>query len=337
VKAAQDLAPSVGVAPAARALGVCRATLYRRLRPPSPPPTARPPAPSPRALAAPERQAVLDVLHEDRFVDRAPAAVVACLLDEGRYLASERTFYRILAAHDEVRERRDQLLHPPRAVPRLCARAPNAVWAWDITALQGPVRGLFLYLYAMLDLFSRYVVAWMVAPRQSGPLAAEFVGQAARRAGIEPGTLVAHSDRGAPMTSRTLAVKYEELGVTPSRSRPRVSDDNPHPESLFKTTKYHPTCPDAFMGLEHARAHFDEFFRWYNHEHRHAGIAHLTPADVYFGRVDAVLAVRQAALDAAFAAHPERFPRGRPVHARPPGEVWINPPILAVPELAGTP
>jgi putative transposase len=329
VRAAEDLAPSVGVVAATRSLGVSRATVYRRRRAPAGA-RFRFPRPSPRALSCAERQGALDVLHEDRFVDRAPAAVVAVLLDEGRYVASERTLYRILAANSEVRERRDQLRHPPRAVPRLCAKAPRQVWTWDITPLPGPARGSFFHLYVMLDLFSRYVVAWMVALRQTGELAAHFVQDAVRREGVEPGTLISHSDRGSPMTSQSLALKYAELGVTPSKSRPRVSNDNPYSESQFKTAKYHPTYPDAFLDDEDARRHFDEFFRWYNHEHRHGGIASLTPADVHFGRIEPVVAQRQAALDAAFAAHPERFPRGRPVHPRPPAEVWINPPPAVV-------
>jgi len=329
VRAAEDLAPSVGVAAATRSLGVSRATVYRRRRAPASGRIRRP-RPSTRALSGGERQVALDVLHEDRFVDRAPAAVVAVLLDEGRYVASERTLYRILAANSEVRERRDQLRHPPRAVPRLCAKAPRQVWTWDITPLPGPVRGIFFHLYVMLDLFSRYVVAWMVALRQTGELAAHFVEDAVRREGVEPGTLISHSDRGSPMTSLSLALKYAELGVAPSKSRPRVSNDNPFSESQFKTVKYHPSYPDAFFDDEDARRHFDGFFRWYNHEHRHGGIASLTPADVHFGRIDAVVARRQAALDAAFAAHPERFPRGRPLHPRPPQEVWINPPLAVV-------
>jgi putative transposase len=285
----------------------------------------------PRALEPGERQAALALLHEERFVDRSPAAVVACLLDEGRYVASERTLYRLLAEHGEVRERRNQRRHPPRAVPRLCARAPREVWTWDITPPPGPARGIVFHLYVMLDLFSRYVVAWMVALRQSGLLAAQFVQEACRREGVQPGTLVAHQDRGAPMTSRSLALMYADLGVVPSHSRPRVSNDNPFSESQFKTAKYHPTYPDQFLDAEHARAHFDEFFRWYNHDHRHGGLACLTPADVHFGRVDEVVRRRQTTLDAAFAAHPERFPRGRPVQARPPCEVWINPPAAKTP------
>jgi putative transposase len=302
--------------------------MHRRGRPP----VARRPraaTASARALLPAERDVALGVLHEERFVDRAPAEIVATLLDEGRYVASERTLYRLLEANDELRERRDQLRHPPRAVPRLCARAPRQVWSWDITPLPGPARGMWLQLYVMLDIFSRYVVAWMVAARQTGALAAHFVEDAVRREGVKPGTLISHTDCGSPMTSQSLALKYIELGVAPSRSRPRVSDDNPFSESHFKTAKYHPSYPDAFLDEGHARRHFDEFFRWYNHDHRHGGIATLAPADVHFGRVDAVIAIRQAALDAAFVAHPERFPRGRPIHPRPAAEVWINPPPVA--------
>jgi putative transposase len=326
VRAAEDLAQHVGVVAATDSLGVSRATLYRRRRP-SPEHRPRVARRSPRALAPAERSLALEVLHEERFVDRAPAAVVACLLDEGRYVASERTLYRLLTENHEVRERRNQRRHPLRPVPRLCARAPREVWTWDITPLPGPVRGIFFQLFVMLDLFSRYVVAWMVAARQTADLAAHFVKEAVAREGVQPGTLVAHSDRGAPMTSRSLALLYADLGVLPSHSRPRVSNDNPFSESQFKTAKYHPTYPDVFLDEEDARRHFEKFFLWYNHDHRHGGLACFTPADVHLGRVEEALRVRQAALDAAFAAHPERFPRGRPVHARPPAEVWINPPI----------
>jgi len=326
VKAAQTLGGELGVAAATSALGVPRATFYRHRQPrPGPRSTAK--RPSPRALAPAERAQALAVLHAPEFVDKAPAEITATLLDQGSYVASTRTLYRLLEQHGEVRERRDQRRHPPRAVPRLCAKAPNTVWSWDITPLPGPARGMFFQLYVMLDLYSRYVVAWMVALRQNADLASHFVRDAVQRAGIAPGTLFTHQDRGAPMTSRSLALTYADLGVVPSFSRPRVSNDNPFSESQFKTAKYHPTYPEAFVDEESARAHFEKFFAWYNHEHRHGGIAFFTPADVHFGRVEQVLVTRQAALDRAFAAHPERFPRGRPVQDRPPKEVWINPPL----------
>ena len=326
MRAAEELGRGVGVASATQALGVARATLYRRRTPPVPTMGPRPLRASPRALYTSERESALALLHEDRFVDRSPAAIVAALLDESHYVASERTMYRILDENGEVAERRDQRVHPVHAVPRLCARAPKQVWTWDITPLPGLVRGAWFQLYVMLDLFSRYVVAWMVALQQTGALAAHFVEDAVRREGVLPGTLISHADRGSPMISQSLALKYAELGVTPSKSRPRVSNDNPFSESHFKTAKYHPTYPDEFVDIEHAKRHFGEFFRWYNHDHRHSGLALLTPANVHFGRVEQVMTVRQATLDAAFAAHPERFVRGRPIHPRPPTEVWINKP-----------
>jgi putative transposase len=326
VKAAESLAGDVGVVAATSALGVSRATLYRRRQPRGTPRSTVQP-PSSRALDPVERNRVLAVLNDPEFVDKAPAEIEAILMDRCVYVGSARTMYRLLAAHGELRERRDQRRHPPRSVPRLCATAPNMVWSWDITPLPGPARGMFFQLYVMLDLFSRYVVAWMVAARQNADLASQFVRDAVRRAGIAPGTLVTHQDRGAPMTSRSLALTYADLGVVPSFSRPRVSNDNPYSESQFKTAKYHPTYPGDFADEEAARSHFEDFFRWYNHEHRHSGIAYLTPADVHLGRVDQVLAVRQGTLDQAFAAHPERFPRGRPIHRRPPAEVWINRPL----------
>lgn len=330
MKVAETFAVDLGVTRAAAALGAARSTLYRR-REPKQGPRATVKLPSPRALAPAEREHALAVLHAPEFVDKAPAKITATLLDRGLYVGSTRTLYRLLAQHGEIRERRDQRRHPPRTVPRLCATAPRAVWSWDITPLPGPARGLFFQLYVMLDLFSRYVVAWMVAAKQNAELAAHFVRDAVKREGIQPGTLFTHQDRGSPMTSRSLAQTYADLGVVASFSRPRVSNDNPYSEAHFKTAKYHPTYPDAFVDEGHARQHFEAFFGWYNNEHRHSGIAYFTPADVHFGRVEQVLVTRQAALDLAFAAHPERFPRGRPVHHRPPAEVWINPP-LSLPE-----
>lgn len=321
--AAAELAAEVGVKPACAALGVSRATYYRRRAPSGP----RQPRPAPaRALSSDERRAVVDVLASPRFVDRAPEEVHATLLEEGRYLCSPRTMYRILKAEAPVRERRDQLRHPSYEKPELVATAPNQVWSWDITKLLGPQRWNYFYLYVLLDIFSRYVVGWMLAPRENSTLAGRLIEETCARQGVRPQVLTLHSDRGAPMTSKCTAQLLADLGVTRSLSRPRVSDDNPFSEAQFKTLKYHPGFPKRFDGQGHAQRYCRSFFPWYNHEHRHGGIAMLTPADVHLGRVDAVVARKQAALDVAYEAHPERFVHGRPLVARPPTAVYINQP-----------
>ena len=285
--AVQPLASQVGVAPACRALGVPRASFYRRQRPA---PGHQQPRPTPaRALRASERAHVLDVLASPRFVDRSPAEVVATLLDEGRYLCAERTMYRILAANQPVRERRNQRSHPCYTKPELVATGPNQTWSWDITRLRGPKRWTSFYLYVLLDIFSRYVVGWMVADRENAALAATLIEETCLKQGIEPQVLTLHSDRGAPMTSKCTAQLLADLGVTRSLSRPQVSDDNPFSEAQFKTLKYHPGFPGRFEDITAAIAFCRSFFPWYNTEHRHAGIAMLTPDDVHHHRAPDVL------------------------------------------------
>ena len=288
--AVQPLASQVGVAPACRALGVPRASFYRRQRPA---PGHQQPRPTPaRALCASERAHVLDVLASPRFVDRSPAEVVATLLDEGQYLCAERTMYRILAANQPVRERRNQRSHPCYTKPELVATGPNQTWSWDITQLRGPKRWTSFYLYVLLDIFSRYVVGWMVADRENAALAATLIEETCLKQGIEPQVLTLHSDRGAPMTSKCTAQLLADLGVTRSLSRPQVSDDNPFSEAQFKTLKYHPGFPGRFEDITAAIAFCRSFFPWYNTEHRHAGIAMLTPDDVHHHRAPDVLAQR---------------------------------------------
>jgi len=269
---------------------------------------------------------VLATLTEERFVDRAPEEVYATLLDEDTFLCSPRTMYRILKAHKAVQERRRQRRHPEYKKPELVARAPNEVWSWDITKLKGPSKGVYFYLYVLMDIFSRLVVGWMLADRENANLAGVLIAESCTRHGVRPDTLMLHSDRGAPMTAKCTAQLLSDLGVTRSLSRPHVSDDNPFSEAQFKTLKYAPAFPNRFGGYEHARSHCREFFPWYNGEHRHSGIAMLTPRNVHEGRADEVLAKRNAALDAAFAVHPERFPRGAPKVRPLPEAVWINPP-----------
>jgi putative transposase len=285
-----------------------------------------------------ERQTVLDVLHEPRFADLAPAQVFATLLEEGRYLCSLRTMHRILGEHAEVRERRDQLRHPAYARPELLATRPNELWSWDITKLLGPQKWTYFYVYVILDVFSRYVVGWMVAHRESAALAEKLIEETCVRQRIESGQLTLHADRGSSMTSKPVAFLLADLGVTKTHSRPHVSDDNPFSEAHFKTMKYRPDFPDRFGELEDARAFCCDFFAWYNDEHHHSALGLLTPGDVHHGRTQQRTAERQAVLDRAFAAHPERFPHGRPIAPRPPREVWINKPTQAAGALpAGEP
>jgi putative transposase len=325
--AAETLVPNVGTAAACRAMGVARATLYRRRRPKKPRDETRRKRRQPRALAYRERQAVLDVLHSPRFVDKAPAAVYATLLDEGTYHCSIRTMYRILHDHDEVRERRNQLRHPNYKKPELLATGPNEVWSWDITKLLGPAKWTYYYLYVILDIYSRYVVGWMLASRENADLATRLIRESIDRQNVNPGELIIHSDRGPSMKSHSVAQLLGSLGVTKSHSRPHVSNDNPFSESQFKTLKYRPAFPDRFGSQQDAHAFCKPFFHWYNHEHYHSGLGMLTPATVHYGRAAEILAARQQTLDVAFGAHPERFVRKPPVPASLPEAVWINPPI----------
>jgi len=317
-----DLAPTVGTQAACQALGMSRATVYRHRRPrPTPAPRPRPA----RALTAAERDAVRGELHEPRFVDLAPAEVYATLLDEGRYLCSLRTMYRVLAAAHEVRERRNQLRHVA-PTPELLATRPNEVWSWDITKLLGPAKWTYFYLYVILDIFSRYVVGWMVAHQERAALAERLIEVASETQEIVPGQLTIHADRGASMTSKPVALLLADLGITRTHSRPHVSNDNPFSEAQFKTLKYRPTFPERFGSLQAARAFCQPFFRWYNAEHRHTGIALLTPGMVHYGQAEAVRVQRAHVLAAAYAAHPERFVRKPPTPPAVPDTVWINPP-----------
>jgi putative transposase len=317
--------PRLGIAPLCEALGLAKATYYRQVKPRPP---AAPRGPSHRSLGAQERRAVLDVLHEPRFADQAPAEVYATLLDEGRYLCSERTMYRVLAENAEVRERRNQLRHPNYKAPELLATAPNQLWSWDITKLLGPRKWTYFYLYVILDVYSRYVVGWMLAHRETAALAERLIQETCGRQGIQPAQLTIHADRGTSMKSKPVALLLADLGVTKSHSRPHVSNDNPFSESQFKTMKYRPDFPDRFGCIEHGRAHCGDFFPWYNNEHRHSGLSLLTPHDVHYGLAAARLRARDTVLTAAFAARPERFPAGAPSAGAVSAEVWINKPAV---------
>jgi len=332
--AVTHLAPTVGVVAACDSLCVARASFYRQrpvLGPPASPapapavPSVRPPPP--RALSPVERASVLTVLHEERFQDCSPAAVQATLLDEGQYLCSIRTMYRILEDEGESGERRDQLVHPAYQRPELLATAPNQLWSWDITKLRGAAKWTYFYLYVILDVFSRYVVGWMIAPREGAELAKQFIEETIGKQQVPAGQLTIHADRGKVMTSKPVAFLMADLGVTKSHSRPYVSDDNPYSESQFRTMKYRPEFPDRFGCIQDSRAFCQDFFHWYNHEHRHSGIGLLAPAMVHFGDAGTVLANRQTVLDAAYQTHPDRFVRRPPRPLPLPSAVWINRPV----------
>lgn len=327
MEAALTLSCDVGIKAACDALDLPRSGFYRReARKNAPPaePTKRPIPP--RALSSDERQDVLDLLHSDRFADQAPHQVYATLLDEGEYRCSIRTMYRILDAHTEVKERRNQLSHPMYQKPELLATAPNQVWSWDITKLLGPVKWSYFYLYVILDIFSRYVVGWMIAPAESAALAETLIREACEKQKIESGRLTIHADRGSSMRSKPVAFLLADLGVTKTHSRPHTSDDNPYSEAQFKTLKYRPDFPERFGCIEDARSFCQDFFPWYNKEHRHTGIGLLTPEALHCGLADEVRAARAAVLQAAYEAHPERFVRKMPVPPVVPEAAWINKP-----------
>jgi putative transposase len=319
----ESLAAQVGVRPACAALNVSPATLYRHRKPATP---AEPRPAPPLALPDQERQEVLETLRSPRFVDAAPRQVWAQLLDEGRYLCSVRTMYRYLEAAGETRERRDQLRRPSYPKPELLATAPNQVWSWDITKLKGPAKWTYFYLYVILDIFSRYVVGWMLAHRESKTLAQKLIEETVEKYDIEPGQLTVHADRGPSMTSKPVAQLLGELGITKTHSRPYTSNDNPYSEAQFKTLKYRPDFPKRFGSFEDAETHCQGFIDWYNTEHCHTGLGLLTPQDVHYGRAEQILQQRADVLQAAFDAHQNRFKGRRPHPGKLPKAVWINPP-----------
>ena len=325
------LAPVVGTTAACKAIGWPRSSWYRtHRRSPAPPRSPRPrlaPRRQPRALTPAEQQQVLDTLHAGRFWDQAPASVYATLLDEGVYLCSIPTMYRLLRAAGETGDRRRHATHPARVKPELVATAPNRVWSWDITKLHGPAKWTYYYLYTILDIYSRYVVGWMAAAAEAASLAERLPADTITAQGVAADQLGVHADRGTSMTSKPVAMLLADLGVTKSHSRPHVPDDNPYSESQFKTLKQHPTFPERFGSVQDARSFCQDFFRWYNHEHYHSGIALLTPADVHYGRAEQVIDARAMVLDGAYATHPERFVRKPPQPLQLPGQVWINKPL----------
>jgi len=312
---------------ACAAVGLSRATFHRRQRAAKRPTAPTNPRPKPaRALAADERQGVLDLLREDRFPGQAPAEVYATLLDEGIYRCSIRTMYRILQENDEVRERRQQLRHPVYVKPELLAERPNQVWSWDISKLMGPSKWTYFCLYVIIDIFSRRVVGWCVADTESAALFKPLFESAVDHHAVSPGRLTLHADRGPSMKAKATALLLAGLGVTKSHSRPHTSNDNPFSESCFKTLKYQPQFPKRFGCIQDAKTFCRTFFDWYNQDHHHLGIGLMTPDQVHYGQADEVHATRQKILDHAFRDNPERFVNKAPQPPQKPTAVWINPP-----------
>ena len=327
IHSTEQLAQTVGVVDACQALDISKSSLYRS-RQSVMAEAALPVEPtlSPRALSQAERGIVRQVLDSERFQDQAPREVYATLIDEGRYLCSIRTMYRILDENEQVGERRNQLRHPNYVKPELLATKPNQLWSWDITKLLGPAKWTYYYLYDILDIFSRYVVGWLIAERESASLAEELIAATCLRQNIQPNQLTIHADRGSSMTSKPVALLMADLGVTKTHSRPHVSNDNPFSEAQFKTLMYRPDYPGQFGCQPDARSWAQEFFQWYNYEHHHSALGLLTPADVHFGRAQAVFAQRQQVLSAAYQKNPERFVKGQPIPPQLLQAVWINPP-----------
>jgi putative transposase len=322
-----QLTPLVGTTAALATVGADRATWYRHHRQsPAPPRPERVATPQPRALTLVERKEIKATLESDEFVDEAPATVYAKLLDQGTYLASVSTMYQVLHEHDEVRERRRQATHPAHKKPELIATGANSVWSWDITKLHGPEKWTYYYLYVILDIYSRYAVGWMLARAERAELSKRLINDTILKQGVTKDQLTIHSDRGSPMIAKGVAHLLADLGVTKSLSRPHVSNDNPFSESQFRTFKYRPDFPDRFGSFEDGQAHCARFFRWYNDDHRHSGIGLHTPADVHYGRAEAIREQRGVVLLDAYGKHPERFVRKIPTPPVLPLAAWINQP-----------
>lgn len=325
--AIEELTPEIGVTAACDALGFPRATWHRRHRPPAVLKPTSPRPPNSWGLTSEERQGFLDLANSAEFVDKAPPQIYHTLLDHGCYICSVRTMYRILAAEGQVKERRNQLRHPEYKRPELLATGPNQLWSWDITKLRGPVKGAYYQLYVVIDVFSRYVVGWLLASHESDELAKQLLETSYEKHGVEPGQLTVHADRGTSMTSVGVAGLLERLDVRKSHSRPGNSDDNPYSESQFKTMKYRPDYPDRFGSREDALAFCRPFFDWYNNENYHSGICWLTPASVHYGQADRILATRHVTLTSFYQVNPKRFRNGAPKRYKLPGAVWINRPF----------
>ena len=309
-----------------KSLGLPRATFYRLLKPAKQKKKRETKVNSPRSLTTTEKENISDILHELRFIDAAPAEIYSKLLDEGKYYCSISSFYRVLRELKEVQERRNILRHPNYDKPELLVTGPNQVWSWDITKLKGPRKGTIFYLYVILDIYSRFVVGWLIATSEKALIAKHLIEETCERQNVDTLTLTIHSDRGSSMTSKAVAELLSDLGVTKSLNRPHVSNDNPYSESQFKTLKYRPEFPVRFGSVEDARIFCGRFFSWYNNEHYHSGIALMTPYTVHYGKAEECYRNRQAVLQKAYEKNPERFVRGIPKPPQLPKAVWINPP-----------
>jgi putative transposase len=324
--------PRLGVVWTAKVTGLNRTTLYRRGRPKE---LIIRPAPH-NALAEWEEARILETLNSPQYVNCSPTEAFYTLMDEGRHLGSLSTYYRVLKKHKQLTERRNQRVHQKRSPPQVVSRKPNEAWSWDISKLMSPKKWEYYFLYLILDLYSRYVVAWMVAEHENGGLASRLLEEAYRKEGLKRGQVALHQDRGGPMRSRPFWQTAAELGVGLSYSRPRVSNDNPYSESLFKTIKYQPEYPDNFGCVQDARQYMGNFVDWYHHRHRHSGLVYLTPEAVHHGRSDGLIHRRQDVMDAAYRLNPKRYHK-RPIHPTLPEAVWINNPNKAAELLLAPP
>lgn len=327
MKAASELSLDVGRKPACEALHISRGTFYRYLHRMNRPVTDVTPCVPPLSLSHMERENVIETLHAESFQDRTPYEVYATLLDEGQYYCSIRTMYRILKSeHGDVKERRRGHQQTQYKKPELLATAPNEVWSWDITKLKGPAKWTYFYLYVIMDIFSRYVVGWMVAHREQKSLAKRLIEETCVKQNIGPGQLTIHADRGSSMKSKVVAQLMADLGITKTHSRPHVSNDNPYSESQFKTLKYCPAFPDRFGCIQDSRSFCRNFFAWYNKQHRHSGIGLMTPESVHYGFAQRIIENRSVVLQTAFEKNPQRFKGKIPQPPELPKAVWINKP-----------
>ena len=325
IEAATDASKDVGVKEACIGFGVSPSTFYRRQHPPPQLPAAS--KKNARRLSPQEEIEVLNVLTSDRFVDESVPEIHATLLDEGVYMCSSRTMYRILNKHGAVKERRNQLHHPEYSKPELLANNPNEVWSWDITKLKGPKKWSYHYLYVIMDIYSRCVVGWMFAPRESASLAEKLIEETCQAQGIQKEQLTLHADRGTAMRSKLVAQLLADLGITKTHSRPYTSNDNPYSEAQFKTLKYHRKFPGSFGSLEDARSYLRDFFDWYNKRHKHSGIGYHTPESLHLGNAHKIREKRAGVLQTAYQKHPERFVKGLPQPPEIPKAAWINKPM----------
>lgn len=330
IEEVEKLGQEIGITKACQALVVPRSHIYRARKVDR---ETRKPAekskPHPRSLSQDEKKQVRQILNSERFQDQSPREAYATLLDEGIYHCSWRTMYRILEEHNEIRERRNQLTHPNYKKPELLATGPKQVWSWDITKLIGPEKWTYYYLYVILDIYSRYVVGWMIAPKETAVLAQELIRKTCAKQHIQRDQLIIHADRGSPMIAKSMALLMADLGVNKSHSRPHVSDDNPFSEAQFRTMKYRPDYPKRFGSQPDARLWARDFFEWYNNEHHHSSIGLMTPADVHYGHAKEIIHRRQTVLQEAYQKTPERFVKGIPTAPQLPERVWINPPKKA--------